>query len=95
MKLLNKIVAKFYGIMEQKNINLHRETPFQNILMGHLHSTTKFGIFNGGVLYINDCIIGTNEYSLFKIRNISKIEQTMLLVSEGNVIGDFTLKGKK
>ena len=38
--------------------------------MGHLHQTIKFGIFNGGVLYINGCVIGINEYSLFKIKGI-------------------------
>lgn len=86
--------AKFYGILEQNKIELSNEKPFQDILMGHLHSTTKFGIFNGGMLYINGCVVGISEYSLFKVKGISKIEQTMLFVSEGKIISEYTLNGK-
>jgi len=84
--------AKMHGIFQQ--IGVSEEDVFQDIFIGHLHNTYSFTIFNGGKLYGNGCIIGTNEYSLYKIRTVSKIEQTMLVVEDGYVSNELILEGE-
>ena len=43
---------------------------------------------------MNGSLIGTNEFSLYKIRSVAKIEQTMLIVEDGEVVTDLVLRGE-
>ena len=83
--------AKLYGALEQ--IGIKNSNKFQDILLGHLHTTASLGMFNGGTLRINGCIIGTNEFSLNKMKSVAKIEQTMLIVEDGEVNQEIVLRG--
>ena len=85
--------AKMLGALSQ--IGDIEGLVFNNIIMGHLHSTASVSLFQGGVLFINGCLIGTNEFSLHKMKSIAKVEQTMLIVnSKGRVINNITLFGE-
>lgn len=85
--------AKMSGVLEQIGIKNPAQHKFQDILIGHLHTTAKVGMFNGGNLFINGCIIGTNEFSLNKIKSVAKIEQTLLIVKDGHVNQEIILRG--
>ncbi len=85
--------AKLYGVLHQ--INVTEENQFDHILCGHLHTSTKIPLFNGGFCFVNGCVIGTNEFSLTKIKSVAKREQLMLIVDsagrlemEKNIIFD-------
>ena len=83
--------AKLYGALEQ--IGVKNSIKFQDILLAHLHTTASVGMFNGGTLRINGCLIGTNEFSLNKMKSSAKVEQTMLIVEDGNVNQEIILRG--
>jgi len=85
--------AKIYGALHQIGVN--GDLSFQDIMIGHLHSTGAFTMFNGGKFFLNGSIIGTNEFSLYKIRSIAKIEQTMLIIEEGKVSNEIVLRGEE
>ncbi len=82
--------AKMYGVLEQIGAS-HEQ--FDDVLIGHLHTTGEMPMFNGGVLYINGCIVGTNEFSLYKMKSVAKVEQTLLLVENGHVTNKLRLRG--
>lgn len=83
--------AKMYGVLSQ--IGVDDETPFDSIVMGHLHTESKFKIFTGGFLYLNGCIVGTNTFSLQKVRSVASISQTMLMIDQkGSIFIDISLK---
>jgi hypothetical protein len=81
--------AKFYGAMS--TIGMDDGTPFHDLLMGHLHTSARIVIFNGGTGYLNGAPVGANEYSLHNIRAASRSEQTLLFVCDGRVIGEHLL----
>ena len=72
--------AKLYGVLHQ--INVKEENQFDHILAGHLHTSTKIPLFNGGFCFVNGCVIGTNEFSLTKIKSVAKREQLMLIIDQ-------------
>ncbi len=82
--------AKLYGILHQIGIN--ESVQFDHILCGHLHTTTKIPLFNGGFCYINGCVIGTNEFSLYKMRSIAKKEQLLLTINDDGICEEINLK---
>jgi len=77
--------AKLFGALYDKE-------DFQDVLIGHLHTSARVKIPSGN-LYINGSIIGGNEYALYKMRAMSEAEQTMLIVNKGRVINEITLRG--
>jgi len=83
--------AKLYGTLHQ--IGMNQSEIFDDIQLGHLHTTAAIGIFNGNTCRINGCIVGTNEFSLHKMKSVAKIEQTMLIVQKGKVNQEITLRG--
>ena len=83
--------SKLYGILHQ--IGYTEDIRLDNIIMSHLHSTAKIPIFNGGICYVGGCVIGTNEYSLVKMRSVAKREQLMLIVDDfGDIISEINIK---
>jgi len=72
--------ARLYGVLHQ--INVKEENQFDHILVGHLHTSTKMPLFNGGFCFVNGCIVGTNEFSLTKIKSVAKKEQLMLIIDK-------------
>ena len=83
--------SKLYGVLHQ--IGYTEDIRFDNIIMSHIHSTAKIPIFNGGICYIGGCVIGTNEYSLVKMRSVAKREQLMLIIDDiGDIISEINIK---
>ena len=82
--------AKMHGVLQQ--IGVEEGTQFNHILVGHFHSTAKIPLFNGGVLFLNGSIIGTGEFSLYKMKSVAKKEQTLLILDNGNIDGEITIK---
>lgn len=82
--------AKMYGVLHQ--IGVEKDTRFDHCLMGHLHTTAKIPIFNGGFAFLNGCICGTNEYSLFKIRSVAKTEQLLLILDDDGIDGEINVR---
>jgi len=64
---------------------------FSDILIGHLHCLSKVKTPFGN-LYINGSIIGVNEFALFKMKVTSTPEQLMLIVEDGFVNSEITLR---
>lgn len=76
--------SKLYGVLHQ--IDIDSDTKFDSILCGHLHTSTRIPLFNGGSCWVNGCGIGTNEFSLVKMKSVAKLEQLMLIIdSAGRV----------
>jgi len=76
--------AKLYGVLHQ--INVTKDVQFDHILCGHLHTSTRIPLFNGGSCFVNGAIIGTNEFSLTKMKSVAKQEQLMLIIdSHGRI----------
>jgi hypothetical protein len=65
---------------------------FDDILMGHLHCTSKVKTPIGN-LYINGSIIGVGEFALYKMKVTGTPEQTMLIVEDGNINAEIILRG--
>ena len=82
--------AKFYGVLAQLGIT--ESLLFDHILMGHLHSTAKIPLFNGGICYVNGSVIGTNEYSLFKMRSVAKQEQLLLVLDDNGIQNEINIR---
>jgi hypothetical protein len=82
--------AKLYGVLHQLDIS--DEVQFDHILAGHLHTTTKIPLFNGGFCFINGCVIGTNEFSLIKMKSIAKREQLLLVIDENGIDGEINIR---
>jgi uncharacterized protein YuzB (UPF0349 family) len=76
--------SKLYGVLHQ--IDIDSNTKFDSIICGHLHTSTKIPLFNGGFCYIGGCGIGTNEFSIFKMKSVAKKEQLMLVLDESGRI---------
>lgn len=74
--------AKLFGALIKSGIN---ETNFSNIFCGHLHSFSFIPLFQGGHVLINASLIGTNEFSLNKIKTVSSIEQSMVVLTENGI----------
>lgn len=85
--------AKMYGVLHQ--IGFKSDQVFDDIQIGHLHSTASVPLFNGNTCRINGSIIGTNEFSLHRIKSVAKVEQTMMVVRDGFVDDEITLRGIK
>ena len=83
--------AKLYGVLH--DIGVEKNVYFDHIIMGHLHSTNMDGMFNGGFNFINGCVIGTNEFSLYKMKSKAKKEQNLLVIDgkriDGFIVIDF------
>ena len=78
--------AKIEGAFKQfENLN------FSDILIGHLHCLSKVKTPFGN-LYINGSVIGVNEFALFKMKVTSTPEQLMLIVEDGFVNSEITLR---
>jgi predicted phosphodiesterase len=90
---LSMSAAKLYGALLQSEVEEDTTSLFQDILMAHLHTSARVKITSGN-LYINGAIIGTSDFSLYKMNAISKPEQTMLFVDEGYVINEIILRGE-
>lgn len=83
--------AKLFGMLKQ--INITENTQFDHIVCGHLHTSTKIPLFNGGFCFVGGCVIGTNEFSLFKMKSVAKREQLMLVIDkEGNIDGEINIR---
>lgn len=82
--------AKIHGYLTSQD-NVVRDS-FSDVLMGHLHCSSRVKL-PAGNLYINGSIIGTGEFSLFKMKSISEPEQLMLVVRDGKVTNELTLRG--
>ena len=82
--------AKLYGVLHQ--IGITEETKFDHILAGHIHTTSKIPIFNGGFCFYNGCIIGTNEFSLYKMKSVAKKEQLVLIVDNDGIDGEINIR---
>ena len=78
--------AKFYGVITQ--IGIAEDVTFNHILMGHYHTIFKLPIFNGGYVFGNGCINGTNEFGLAKVRSVAKKEQLMLIITDKGLISN-------
>jgi len=82
--------AKLYGILHQ--IGVTDDTKFDHIVAGHIHSTAKIPIFNGGFTFYGGSIIGTNEFSLYKMKGIAKKEQLLLIIDEDGIDGEMNIR---
>ena len=78
--------AKFYGVITQ--IGALEDVSFNHILMGHYHTIFKLPIFNGGYVFGNGCLNGTNEFGLAKVRSVAKKEQLMLIITDKGLISN-------
>lgn len=76
--------AKLYGVLHQ--IDIDSDTKFDHCIVGHLHTTAKIPLFNGGFCYVNGCGIGTNEFSLVKMKSVAKLSQLMLIIDKNGRI---------
>ena len=65
---------------------------FSDILCGHLHCTSKVKTPIGN-LYINGSVIGVGEFALYKMKVTGTAEQTMLIVEDGQINSEITLRG--
>jgi hypothetical protein len=70
--------SKLYGILHQ--IGIDNDTKFDHCLVGHLHTVSKIPLFNGGFVWTNGCLIGTNEYSIVKMKSVAKKSQLLLII---------------
>lgn len=68
------------------------EQEFQDIIIGHLHTSARVKITTGS-LYINGSLIGTGEYGLYKMKAVSEPEQLLLIVQDGKVNNEIILRG--
>lgn len=91
---LSMSAAKLYGAILQSEVEEDTTSLFQDILMAHLHTSARVKITSGS-LYINGAVIGTSDFSLYKMNAISKPEQTMLFVDNGHVINEIILRGEE
>jgi len=82
--------ALLYGVLAQ--IGISSTVKFDYILMAHLHTTTKIPLFNGGYCFVNGCIIGTNEFSMYKMKSIAKKEQLMLIIDDDGIDGEINIR---
>jgi predicted phosphodiesterase len=82
--------GKMYGYLTSTDLG---KDDFSDILMGHLHCSSKVKIPSGN-LYINGSVIGTDELSLFKMKSVAESEQTLLIVCKGKVINEIILRGE-
>lgn len=80
--------AKLHGALSQIDIikdALNKqgiyENQFQDICCGHLHTDAVVNLYNGGKIYMNASLVGTSEFSLFNVKAVSKIIQTMIVVN--------------
>lgn len=82
--------AKLYGVLHQ--IGVQKMAQFDHIIAAHIHSTSKIPIFNGGFVFYNGCIIGTNEFSLYKMKGVAKKEQLLLIIDDDGIDGEMNLR---
>lgn len=71
-------IAKF------QEMNMSTIGKFDNILIGHFHSTRIENIL-GGKLFINGALNNINEYSIMNNLSIAKPEQTVLEVNNNKI----------
>jgi hypothetical protein len=88
----------YYGLSMQSSkldgaFKQFEHLQFNDILMGHLHSTAKVKTPIGNI-FINGSIIGTGQFALYKMRVVGQAEQTMLVIEDGNVNSEITLRGE-
>jgi hypothetical protein len=84
--------AKFYGVLQQ--IGVEETTQFNHVLCGHLHTSAKIPLFNGGFCFVGGSVIGTNEFSLYKIKSVAKKEQLVLIIDDEGIDGEICLRLK-
>lgn len=82
--------AKLYGVLHQ--IGLTDDYQFDSIIMGHLHTSTEIPIFNGGICYVNGCVIGVNEFSINKMKSVAMKVQQLLCVDNNGVDSKINIK---
>lgn len=83
--------AKIAGVLGYTYTN---NEGFDDIIMGHLHSTAKVKTTTGN-LYINGSVVGTGDFALHGVLASSPPEQTMLIVHKRNVINEIVLRGEE
>ena len=82
--------SKLYGVLHQ--IGLGQEVQFDNILAGHLHTSCKIPLFNGGHCWVNGCVIGSNEFGLTKMKSVAKKEQLLLIIDDDGIDGEINIR---
>lgn len=82
--------AKLYGVLHQ--IGIDTRIQFDHIICGHLHTTAKIPIFTGGFCFVGGCVIGTNEFSLMKMKSVAKKEQLLLIIDDEGIDGEINIK---
>lgn len=82
--------ARLFGILHQLGIT--DDVQFDHIIVGHLHTSTKVPLFNGGYCFVGGCVIGTNEFSLFKMKSVAKKEQLLLVVDNDGIDGEINIR---
>lgn len=85
---LSMTASKLDGAFKQ-----FESLQFDDILMGHLHCTSKVKTPIGN-LYINGSVIGVGEFALYKMKVTGFSEQTMLVVEDGKINSELTLRGE-
>lgn len=84
---LSMSASKLSGAFKQ-----FEHLTFDDILMGHLHVTSKVKTPIGN-LYINGSTIGVGEFALYKMKVSGIAEQTMLIIEDGHINSEITLRG--
>jgi len=78
--------AKMYGIMQSLEDYGYQEVgKFDYVLVGHFHKTATIPLFNGGKMFVNGTIKGTDEYSLGKMTSLADCEQTVFNIKDGEI----------
>lgn len=80
--------AKMFGIMstlEELGYDPNDYSKFQYVLVGHFHKTATIPLFNGGKMFVNGTIKGTDEYSIGKMTGLADCEQTVFDIRDGEL----------
>jgi len=76
--------SKLYGVLHQ--IDIDSNTKFDLLICGHLHTSCSIPLFNGGTAFFGGCGIGTNEFSIHKMKSVAMKNQIMLILDkEGRI----------
>lgn len=81
--------AKMYGMLESladMGYEVEEDTKFQYVVVGHFHKTATVPLFNGGKLFVNGTLKGTDEYSISRMTGTADCEQTVFEISDFEII---------
>jgi hypothetical protein len=85
---VDRNAAKKFGVFFQLD---DKSQQFSDVASAHLHSTYKTKTISG-YAYGNGSVVGTDPFSLEKMKISSEPEQTLLIVDRGIVVQEMTLK---